>query len=191
MRHASPDLVILSAVDAAIAAAVGIAATLAPLTLLWVLGMGGRPIGVSSGRPARRCGNSAISFRCRSPFPATTSPPRASIPMPHPSCSRSLRSRSRASRRSSPPGRGAYLPGGRVGNRRDHRLTRLRGADAVIAQLRQRSGRRRAVAGDPVPVARVRDCAARGRGGHRVARSRLGIHRADSRPHRDVTPRVG
>ena len=34
-------VVILSAVDAAIAAAVGIAATLAPLTLLWVLGMGG------------------------------------------------------------------------------------------------------------------------------------------------------
>ncbi|SFR95064.1 hypothetical protein SAMN04487846_1086 [Microbacterium sp. cf046] len=34
-------VVILSAVDAAIAAAVGVAATLAPLTLLWVLGMGG------------------------------------------------------------------------------------------------------------------------------------------------------
>jgi hypothetical protein len=34
-------VVILSAVDAAIAAAVGIAATLAPLTLLWVLGLGG------------------------------------------------------------------------------------------------------------------------------------------------------
>jgi len=34
-------VVILAAVDAAIAAAVGIAATLAPLTLLWVLGMGG------------------------------------------------------------------------------------------------------------------------------------------------------
>lgn len=36
-------VIILSAVDAAIAAAVGIAATLAPLTLLWVLGMGGSP----------------------------------------------------------------------------------------------------------------------------------------------------
>jgi hypothetical protein len=36
-------VVILSAVDAAVAAAVGIAATLAPLTLLWVLGMGGSP----------------------------------------------------------------------------------------------------------------------------------------------------
>jgi len=34
-------VIILAAVDAAIAAAVGIAATLAPLTLLWVLGMGG------------------------------------------------------------------------------------------------------------------------------------------------------
>lgn len=34
-------VVILAAVDAAIAAAVGIAATLAPLTLLWVLGLGG------------------------------------------------------------------------------------------------------------------------------------------------------
>ena len=34
-------VLILSAVDAAIAAAVGIAATLAPLTLLWVLGLGG------------------------------------------------------------------------------------------------------------------------------------------------------
>ena len=34
-------VVILAAVDAAIAAAVGIAATLAPLTVLWVLGMGG------------------------------------------------------------------------------------------------------------------------------------------------------
>jgi hypothetical protein len=34
-------VVILSAVDAAIAAAVGLAATLAPITLLWVLGMGG------------------------------------------------------------------------------------------------------------------------------------------------------
>lgn len=34
-------VVILSAVDAAIAAAVGIAATLAPLTVLWVLGLGG------------------------------------------------------------------------------------------------------------------------------------------------------
>jgi Family of unknown function (DUF6350) len=34
-------VVILSAVDAAIAAAVGIAATLAPLTLLWVLALGG------------------------------------------------------------------------------------------------------------------------------------------------------
>ena len=32
-------VVILSAVDAAIAAAVGVAATLAPLTLLWVLGL--------------------------------------------------------------------------------------------------------------------------------------------------------
>ena len=34
-------VVILAAVDAAIAAAVGIAATLAPLTVLWVLGMDG------------------------------------------------------------------------------------------------------------------------------------------------------
>lgn len=34
-------VVILAAVDAAVAAAVGIAATLAPLTLLWVLGAGG------------------------------------------------------------------------------------------------------------------------------------------------------
>lgn len=34
-------VLILSAVDAAIAAAVGIAATLAPLTLLWVIGLGG------------------------------------------------------------------------------------------------------------------------------------------------------
>jgi Family of unknown function (DUF6350) len=34
-------VVILATVDAAIAAAVGIAATLAPLTLLWVLGLGG------------------------------------------------------------------------------------------------------------------------------------------------------
>ena len=97
---------ILAAVDAAIAAAVGIAATLAPLTLLWVFGLGGTAdwgaaLARRRGGLAVRQSRAARTSRC----PAITSRSPASIRARHPSSSRSRRSRSRRSRRSSPPGR--------------------------------------------------------------------------------------
>ncbi len=97
-------VVILAAVDAAIAVAVGVAATLAPLTLLWVFGFGDAA-DWGALWPA-----SATIWQFGNLVPLAVTIPRglpgrrrASIRMPHPSPSRSLRSPSRRSPRSSPP----------------------------------------------------------------------------------------
>ena len=186
-------VVILSAVDAAIAAAVGIAATLAPLTLLWVLGMGGTAdwgLLWPTSATVWQFGN-LVPLQVTLPGDylavAGIDPGAASFvlslaPLAFASFTAIFAARSgvRASQAD------AWVTGV---------ITGSLGFAALTArdrpQLRQRPRRGRAVAGDPVPLARVRDSTARRRGGHRVARSGLGFHRAGPRPHRGGAARVG
>ena len=167
-------VVILSAVDAAIAAAVGIAATLAPLTLLWVLGMGGTADWGAlwpASATVWQFGN-LVPLQVTLPGDylavAGIDPGAASFvlslaPLAFATLHRDLR---RALGR-------ARVAGGRVGHGRGHRVAGLRRAGRrVIALTSADHARRgRAVAGDPAPRARVRDPAARRRGRDGVARS--------------------